>query len=178
MKIQVISLAAAASLGLACCAGGQAGMGGARAPGATATLVDAAGQTRARASFTDTQDGIRVSVVAVHMAPGAYGAHVHAVGRCDAPDFTSAGPHWNPTGRSHGKENPNGYHKGDLPNLIVGADGRGSMELTIPDAGLRNGAMRILDDDGAAMVIHAGADDYRTDPSGNSGSRLACGVIG
>ncbi len=113
------------------------------------------------------------------MSPGSYGAHLHAVGRCDPPGFESAGPHWNPTGQKHGKDNPAGMHKGDLPNLLVGTDGRGSFEYTIPNAGL-SGMLpnRLIDGDGAAVVIHASADDYRTDPSGNSGARIACGVLG
>jgi Cu-Zn family superoxide dismutase len=98
---------------------------------------------------------------------------VHAVGRCDPPGFESAGPHWNPTGREHGSQNPRGQHLGDLPNLLVGADGEGSFDLGIAGADLR----AMLDTDGAALVIHAGADDYRTDPSGNSGARIACGVF-
>lgn len=111
------------------------------------------------------------------MPPGTYGAHVHTTGRCDPPDFASAGPHWNPTGQQHGKNNPRGMHKGDLPNLMVGTDGRGSFEFTIPRASISGGAMRMLDADGAALVVHQSADDYRTDPSGNSGGRIACGVL-
>jgi Cu-Zn family superoxide dismutase len=112
------------------------------------------------------------------MAPGAYGVHLHAVGRCDPPGFTSAGPHCNPTGHQHGKDNPQGMHKGDLPNLLVGTDGRGTFEYTVPGATLLGrGAGALLDADGAAIVVHAQADDYRTDPSGNSGARIACGTL-
>jgi superoxide dismutase, Cu-Zn family len=110
----------------------------------------------------------------MNMPQGTYAAHVHTTGRCDAPDFTTAGSHWNPTASQHGKDNPQGMHKGDLPNLLVGTDGRGTLEYTI--AGADVGAM--LDADGASIVIHTGADDYRTDPSGNSGGRMACGVFG
>lgn len=145
---------------------------------ATADIRDAMGQTRARATATESGDSIRVRVEAVQMAPGAYGTHVHTTGRCDAPGFDSAGGHWNPTGRQHGRDNPQGEHKGDLPNLLVGTDGRGSFEFTIPGASISQGPNRLLDADGAAVVIHAGPDDYRTDPSGNSGARVACGVLG
>lgn len=145
---------------------------------ATADIRDAMGQTRARATATQSGDSIRMRVEAVQMAPGAYGTHVHTTGRCDAPGFESAGGHWNPTGRDHGRDDPDGEHKGDLPNLLVGTDGRGSFEFTIPSASISGEPHRLLDADGASVVVHATADDYRTDPSGNSGARIACGVLG
>lgn len=143
----------------------------------TADVRDAAGASRAIATASQQGDAIRVRVAAVNMSPGAYGAHIHMTGRCDPPGFDSAGGHWNPTRQQHGKENPQGMHKGDLPNLMVGADGRGTMEINIPDASLAGTDYRLADEDGAALVIHASADDYRTDPSGNSGTRIACGVF-
>ena len=144
---------------------------------AAAQIRDATGRVLAAASAMDAGDAVRVRVEASGLAPGVYGAHVHAVGRCDPPGFETAGPHWNPTNRQHGRENPAGQHLGDLPNLLVGTDGRGSFEFTIPGARLSSGARRVLDSDGATVVIHASADDYRTDPSGNSGARIACGVL-
>lgn len=145
---------------------------------AAADLRDAGGRTLARATAQEAGDSIRIRVEAAGLAPGAYGVHVHAVGRCDAPAFTTAGPHWNPTGQQHGKDNPQGMHKGDLPNLLVGADGRGSFEYTISGASLAGRVNPALDADGAAVLVHQSADDYRTDPSGNSGARIACGVLG
>lgn len=146
---------------------------------AEADVRDTGGRTRARAEITQVGDSIRVKVESAGLAAGAYGAHLHAVGRCDAPGFESAGPHWNPSGQMHGKDNPQGMHKGDLPNLLVGADGQGRFEFTVPDASLSSGRVRtLLDGDGAAVVIHQRPDDYRTDPSGNSGARIACGVLG
>lgn len=144
-----------------------------------ADLRDGQGRIRARATAEQVGDSLRVRIEAVAMSPGSYGAHLHTAGRCDPPGFTTAGPHWNPTGQMHGKDNPKGMHKGDLPNLMVGADGRGSFEYTIPNAGL-SGMLpnRLIDADGASVVIHAKPDDHRTDPSGNSGGRLACGVLG
>jgi superoxide dismutase, Cu-Zn family len=141
-----------------------------------ADMRDPAGRLMARSTASQVGDGIRVRVEAAGLAPGTYAAHVHAVGRCDPPGFDSAGPHWNPTNREHGSNNPRGMHKGDLPNLIVGANGEGSFEYSIPQARLAGGPMAMLDADGAAVVIHANPDDYRTDPSGNSGARIACGV--
>jgi Cu-Zn family superoxide dismutase len=147
-------------------------------PATAATqLRDAGGRTVASASASEVGDGLRVRIEASGLAPGVYGAHLHAVGRCDAPSFESAGPHWNPGSREHGRDNPRGQHMGDLPNLLVGTDGRGSFEFTIPGAGLGEGPRRLFDADGAAVVLHARPDDYRTDPSGNSGARIACGVL-
>jgi Cu-Zn family superoxide dismutase len=148
-------------------------------PQAAATqLRDVGGRTVAAASVTPMGDALRVRVEAAALAAGIYGIHVHSVGRCDPPGFESAGPHWNPSNRVHGRDNPRGQHAGDLPNLLVGTDGRGSFEFTIPGASLSGGARRLLDADGAAVVLHARPDDYRTDPSGNSGARIACGVLG
>jgi len=144
---------------------------------ATADVRDPAGLPRAVATATQQRNAIRLQVAARNMAPGTYGAHVHMTGRCEAPTFESAGGHWNPTNQMHGKENPRGMHKGDLPNLLIGADRTGRMEVTIPRATLRGASDSLLDSDGAALVIHAAADDYRTDPSGNSGARIACGVF-
>jgi Cu-Zn family superoxide dismutase len=148
-------------------------------PVLNADLRDAQGRSRARATVEQSGDSLRVRIEATGLTAGSYGAHVHTTGRCDAPAFTTAGPHWNPTGQMHGKDNPKGMHKGDLPNLMVGADGRGSLEYTIPHA-ILSGMLptKLVDEDGAAVVIHARPDDYRTDPSGNSGDRIACGVLG
>lgn len=107
---------------------------------------------------------------------GQHGMHLHTVGRCDAPDFTSAGGHLNPAGRQHGHDNPAGSHLGDLPNITVANNGAGaaSAELKGTAATLES---TLFDADGTAVVIHAGADDYRTDPAGNAGARIACGVL-
>lgn len=121
------------------------------------------------ASGTVVLTGNSLFVAAEDLPAGPHGLHLHAVGRCDGPDFASAGPHWNPTNRKHGSESPDGPHRGDFPNLQIGADGRGVATLALPPG--------FLDEDGAALVIHAGPDDYRTDPSGNSGARIACAVL-
>jgi Cu-Zn family superoxide dismutase len=105
---------------------------------------------------------------------------VHAVGRCDPPDFASAGPHWNPAARKHGMNNPAGPHAGDLPNVEVAANGVLGTTVTLPGATLVGGggaAGSLIDADGAALVLHGQADDYVTDPSGNSGPRIACAVL-
>jgi superoxide dismutase, Cu-Zn family len=134
------------------------------------------GQLAARAMIWPSTLGIEVRVQAAGLPAGHYGVHLHTVGRCDGPGFDSAGPHWNPTARQHGKLNPQGHHLGDLDNLDVDESGAGRLEFRIPGAAI-SGAEGLLDADGAALVIHAAADDYRTDPSGNSGARIACGVF-
>jgi Cu-Zn family superoxide dismutase len=144
---------------------------------ARAEIRDSGGRIVARAAAAAVREGVRVRVETAGLAAGSYGAHVHAVGRCEAPGFDSAGPHWNPTTREHGSLNPRGHHLGDLPNLVVGVDGAGSIEFTIPTARMSGGEPAMMDGDGAAIVIHARPDDYRTDPSGNSGARIACGIL-
>ncbi|MBR0553377.1 superoxide dismutase family protein [Stakelama marina] len=119
--------------------------------------------------------GVRISIDAMNLPQGPHGAHIHSVGRCDPPDFSTAGGHWNPTNTHHGVNNPQEPkpHAGDMPNLLIGTDGRGSLAVNLP-AGSFTG---LMDADGSAIVIHSGPDDMTSDPSGNSGSRIACGVF-
>jgi Cu-Zn family superoxide dismutase len=143
---------------------------------ARAHLTDAQGADRGRVDIYRTASGLRLEIVARGFAAGSYGMHIHTTGRCDAPGFTTAGGHWNPTSRQHGRENPMGAHHGDMPNLVVTSDeiGRATVDLV----GSRfEGEGGLFDADGAAFVIHAGPDDYRSDPAGNSGARVACGVL-
>jgi Cu-Zn family superoxide dismutase len=139
----------------------------------SAVVQDASGRQLGVVHLAPGTGGIAVSGAITGLPAGVHGIHVHAVGRCDPPGFESAGPHWNPTNRQHGTANPNGPHYGDLGNLSVTADGVGNVSVT-----MHGGTMAELNDaDGAAVVVHEKADDGRTDPSGNSGSRIACGVI-
>ena len=144
--------------------------GGARA---VAMLKTATGADAGRATATEVAGGIRYTLDVKGLPAGTHGAHIHTVGRCDAPDFTTAGGHWNPTAMKHGSMNPQGPHDGDLPNLSVDSAGRGTSGMTVPGATMA----QMLDADGAAIVVHAGPDDLMTDPSGNSGGRIACGVF-
>ena len=118
-----------------------------------------------------------VNINASGMSPGPHGVHIHEVGKCEGPDFKSAGGHWNPAGKQHGFDNPQGAHMGDFFNLDIGADGSGSLEATSGGASLSAGDNRLMDDDGAAFMVHEGPDDLKSDPSGESGGRLACGVF-
>ncbi|SMF68162.1 superoxide dismutase family protein [Allosphingosinicella indica] len=177
MKAMVTILGAAAILATAACT--TAGDGGsAEVVSANAGLLDADGQSRGNATASQAGNDIRVRVNAMGFPPGSHGLHVHTVGQCTPPSFDSAGGHWNPGKMQHGKDNASGPHMGDLPNIVIGSDGRGTVEFTIKGAMVRGGAAPMLDADGAAIVIHATADDYRTDPTGNSGARIACGVFG
>ena len=121
--------------------------------------------------------GLVINVSAIAMPPGVHGIHLHETGLCDGPRFESAGKHWNPGMKQHGRDNPAGPHVGDLANLTVAADG--TAKSSIPVAGVKtaSGAMMLADADGTALVIHAKADDYKTDPSGDSGDRIACAVL-
>lgn len=145
---------------------------------ASAKLVLASGASAGTAKLETHGSGLRLNVTVTGLPPGTHGLHLHATGSCDAPGFTSAGPHLNPAKRQHGTDNPGGRHLGDLPNLIVGADGSGTLSVMLPgDASVLEAAI-LHDPDGTAIVVHAEPDDYRTDPSGNSGSRIACGIFG
>ena len=137
---------------------------------ARAELKDAQGTIVATATLTDANGGVRIALRASGLKPGAHGFHIHAVGVCEPPAFTSAGGHFNPLTKKHGHKNPEGAHAGDLPNLTVGADGTGSIETPAAGVALKDVA-------GLALVIHADPDDETTDPTGNSGARVACGVI-
>ena len=147
--------------------------------GAPMALVDGAGRSVGTVRAWQTAGGVTFRLDASGLPHGNHGVHVHAVGRCDPPDFASAGPHWNPAGRKHGASNPAGPHAGDLPNVEVAANGVLGAAVTLPGASLTavGPAGALLDADGASIVLHAAADDYATDPSGNSGARSACAVI-
>ncbi|MEH6755951.1 MAG: superoxide dismutase family protein [Parasphingorhabdus sp.] len=121
--------------------------------------------------------GLLVQIKAEGLTSGTRGVHIHEVGTCEGPDFKSAGGHWNPGGKEHGFDNPKGAHMGDFFNLEIGEDGKGSLETKIEGASLKGGPNALMDADGAAFVIHAGPDDLKTDPSGESGGRIACGVF-
>jgi superoxide dismutase, Cu-Zn family len=157
---------------------GCAGMSAPAANTARAEMRNAAGQVVGNATFTQVGSALRVLLEVQGVPAGAKGVHVHAVGKCDGPSFASAGDHFNPYGRQHGALNhPRGPHAGDLPNITVAADGKGRLESTTELMSLASGPSSVFDGDGSAIVIHAAPDDFRTDPTGNSGARIACGVI-
>lgn len=121
---------------------------------------------------------MHIHLEAEKLAPGKHGIHFHNVGKCDTPDFKTAGDHFNPTSKQHGFNNPKGYHSGDLPNINVNEDGKVDADITSAHVTLLRGKPNsLLKEGGTAIVIHEKEDDYMTDPSGNSGNRIACGVI-
>lgn len=148
---------------------------------AYATIQNAAGDQRGTVELWQDADKIvHVEAQLIGMPPGTHGIHFHAVGQCDGSGttpFASAGGHFNPLGRSHGLDNPAGPHAGDAPNVRVGADGTAHVSFTTDRVTLTEGSTSLLDSDGSAIVIHASADDQTSQPSGNSGARIACGVV-
>jgi Cu-Zn family superoxide dismutase len=158
------------------------------------TMRDIDGRSLGVLTVSETATGLDITGTLRGLSRGTHGIHIHQVGQCVAP-FTSAGAHWNPTQRQHGTDNPQGAHTGDLPNINVGANGSAVVRLSTQggtlygasqrstggrlgrSGGLTVSPLALIDADGAAIVVHAEADDYRSDPSGNSGARVACGVI-
>ena len=136
-------------------------------------LMNSAGQSVGSVRASQTSGGVTLAISASGLPHGLHGVHVHAVGRCEGPKFESAGGHWNPASRHHGLSNPEGPHAGDLPNVTVSSSGGLSETLVLAHASFAD----LADADGSALVIHAAADDYVTDPSGNSGARIACAVL-
>lgn len=173
MRVSTTVMPLAAMLAAACASQAEepAATPAAPPPAAYAQLLDKDGATKGRAVLTEANGGVDVGLVLEGWSPGTYAFHVHAIGLCTAPDFTSAGPHFNPTNQKHGN------HKGDMPNVTVAADGTARIEARIEGATLYSGEMPVLDTDGAAVVVHAKPDDGVTDPAGNAGPRLACGPV-
>jgi len=141
---------------------------------ASAVLKDAQGNEVGKATLTAVPSGVLITLDLTAVLAGDHAFHIHAIGTCEPPDFKSAGGHFNPEEDQHGLLNPAGPHAGDMPNIHVPDIGTLTVEVLNPMVSLKDG---LLDDDGSALVIHAGTDDYKTDPAGNAGDRIACGVI-
>lgn len=146
------------------------------ASAASAVLKDKEGKEVGKATLTDTPSGVLILLELSAAPAGTQAFHVHETGKCEPPDFKSAGGHFNPDGTKHGILNPEGPHAGDMPNLHVPAGGKLTVEVLNTLVTL-DGERALLDDDGSALVIHAGPDDYESDPAGHAGDRIACGVV-
>lgn len=143
-----------------------------------AAVLDAAGKILGLASFRETRQGVRVEIKVQGMPAGKHGIHIHGVGKCEGPDFASAGSHFNPAGVKHGPAGVPTSHAGELPNLVVGSDGKGTLLFYDPLITLNKANSNGLTfGPGTAVIIHANEDDEKTDPAGNSGARIACGVV-
>lgn len=143
------------------------------------SLNNTAGNVVATATLTEDDAGVHIKLVGKDLPEGTHAFHIHEKGACETPDFKSAGGHYNPTDDNHGKDDPEGPHAGDFDNIEVGKDGTVDIELTTDKVTLEKGQENTLyTDDGTSLVIHAEADDYKSQPSGDAGDRIACGVIG
>jgi superoxide dismutase, Cu-Zn family len=142
-----------------------------------AELINAQGEKIGSATLTQGAAGVTIAVQVSKLPPGAHGFHIHAIGKCDAPGFTTAGDHLNPFKKEHGLHNAAGPHAGDLPNLVVGPDGTAGMEVVAPHVSFKEVPESLFPPGETALIIHANVDDDRTDPDGKAGTRLACGII-
>jgi Cu-Zn family superoxide dismutase len=178
-KVLLGSFALIVGAGISGCA--STGTPSNRVASATASIRNVAGEQRGTAELWQDRDNIvHVDVQVSGMPPGPHGIHFHAVGTCDASGgtpFASAGGHYNPLGRQHGLDNPSGPHGGDAPNFTVASDGTGRATFTTDRVSLTDGSTSLFDNDGSAIVIHAAADDQISQPAGNAGARIACGVV-
>ncbi|RPH73288.1 superoxide dismutase family protein, partial [bacterium] len=140
-------------------------------------LYDRDGKIVGQAFFRERSDGVLIRMEVRGLTPGLHAVHMHSVGKCEGSAFATAGGHFNPMGKKHGLNNPAGSHAGDLPNMLVSKDGSGRFEVRTDAITLKAGPVSVFDSDGSALIIHAGVDDYTTDPTGNAGDPAACGPI-
>ena len=149
-------------------------------PGAamqSAQLVDAQGKAIGQVAMSEDGNGVTLKVTAAGLPAGMHGVHLHEKGMCEGPKFESAGAHWNPMTKQHGRDNPMGAHLGDLANMDAAAGAEASSTYLVAGVTMGGTSNALADADGTSLVVHAKADDYKTDPSGDSGDRIACAVL-
>jgi len=172
---RVIS-ALAVACGTAAFVAGLAAQGGAMGK-VTVTLADGTGKSVGKATISEVKKGVSIALDVKGLTPGEHAIHFHQNAKCEGPAFATAGGHFNPDMKKHGLENPDGPHAGDMKNFTVDAKGAAKATVTDDRVTLGSGPNSLFTNGGTAIVIHAKADDMKTDPSGNSGDRIACGVI-